>query len=245
MNYQKIYDKLMTRSIGRVLDQYTEKHHVIPKCVGGTNDQSNLVNLTPEEHFLAHQLLCKIYPDNSSLSYAANMMCVDANGLRVNNKRFGWLRRHLQVHQKKRIFSEESRRKMSESQKKIAKRGKDNYFHKHRFYGESNGFYGKKHTEETLAILRVKCANFGEANGFYGKKHSAQSLEKMQIKTRGRNATFGIQVNFCGKDYEFVTMAKWKRFFANETGLSEILGAKLVSQPHKWEKYQIKDLKRL
>lgn len=63
----------------------------------GTNNKDNLVNLTPEEHYLAHQLLVKIYPDNHSLINAAVMMTVDANGKRVNNKLYGWIRRRLSI----------------------------------------------------------------------------------------------------------------------------------------------------
>ena len=37
------------------------KHHIIPKHVGGTDDQSNLVELTVEEHANAHLLLWKKY----------------------------------------------------------------------------------------------------------------------------------------------------------------------------------------
>lgn len=33
------------------------KHHIIPRHVGGTNDPSNLIELTIEEHSLAHKLL--------------------------------------------------------------------------------------------------------------------------------------------------------------------------------------------
>ena len=39
---------------------YCETHHVIPKCLGGSNDKENLVNLTAREHFIAHKLLYKI-----------------------------------------------------------------------------------------------------------------------------------------------------------------------------------------
>ena len=33
------------------------KHHIIPKHAGGSNDPSNLIELTPEEHAEAHKLL--------------------------------------------------------------------------------------------------------------------------------------------------------------------------------------------
>lgn len=39
-------------------------HHIVPKCLGGSDEPSNLVVLSGREHFLAHYLLTKIYPDN-------------------------------------------------------------------------------------------------------------------------------------------------------------------------------------
>ena len=60
MNYQKIYNKLINRAKNRNIMGYVEKHHIIPKCLGGEDCKTNLVNLTPEEHYLAHQLLVKI-----------------------------------------------------------------------------------------------------------------------------------------------------------------------------------------
>ena len=64
----------MERSFERELDCYVEKHHVIPKCMGGDNKSRNIAILTPEEHYVAHLLLVKIYPTNYQLVYAANMM---------------------------------------------------------------------------------------------------------------------------------------------------------------------------
>ena len=57
MNYKKIYENLMSRAKNRsILQGYTEKHHIVPVCIGGDNDKENIVKLTPEEHYLAHQL---------------------------------------------------------------------------------------------------------------------------------------------------------------------------------------------
>jgi hypothetical protein len=39
----------------------TEKHHILPKSLGGTNHKSNLVNLPYRYHFICHKLLAKIY----------------------------------------------------------------------------------------------------------------------------------------------------------------------------------------
>lgn len=70
MNYQKIYNQLIERAKTRVLEGYKERHHIIPKCLGGSNDPTNLVELTAREHFLSHQLLCEIYPKKDKLKYA-------------------------------------------------------------------------------------------------------------------------------------------------------------------------------
>ena len=58
--------------------------------MGGKDDKSNIVKLTPEEHYVAHQLLVKIYPHIKGLIYAANIM-----SSRVNNKSYGWIRRKI------------------------------------------------------------------------------------------------------------------------------------------------------
>jgi len=105
MDYLKHYNKLIERSKNRTLSGYTEKHHIIPRCLGGTDDKVNIAFLTPEEHFVAHQLLVKIY-NVPELVYAANMMTVSSSkNCHRRNKLYGWLRRKLQVVAKQRTGS--------------------------------------------------------------------------------------------------------------------------------------------
>jgi len=61
MNYQKIHDDIINRACQRTLCQsiYTEKHHIIPKCEGGT-ESGKTVKLTRKEHRLIHLLRYKI-----------------------------------------------------------------------------------------------------------------------------------------------------------------------------------------
>lgn len=93
MNYTTIYNNLIQRAVNRSLDGYRESHHIIPKCLGGNDTKENLVDLTPEEHYIAHLLLMKIYPENNSLIHAAVMMTVKGKDQVRNNKLHGWLRR--------------------------------------------------------------------------------------------------------------------------------------------------------
>lgn len=70
MNYQRIYDQIIDRAKERKLQGYKEKHHIVPKCMGGSNEKVNLVELTAREHFLCHWMLCRIYPENRKLGHA-------------------------------------------------------------------------------------------------------------------------------------------------------------------------------
>lgn len=92
MNYERIYNNLIERAKSRnITNTYYERHHIIPRCLGGTNEACNLVNLTPEEHYLAHQLLVKMHPDHYGLIYAAILMCAG----RPSNKIYGWTRKRF------------------------------------------------------------------------------------------------------------------------------------------------------
>ena len=93
MNYQRIYNNIIQRGKTRVLEGYQEVHHIVPRCLGGTNDKTNLVSLTPEEHYICHLLLIKIYPNNFRLVRAAMFMTASNKDQQRNNKAYGWLKR--------------------------------------------------------------------------------------------------------------------------------------------------------
>lgn len=79
MNYQRIYNQLIEKARARTLEGYKEKHHIIPKCLGGDNSKRNIVELTAREHFLCHVLLCEIYPKNIKLYQALWLMSTNKN----------------------------------------------------------------------------------------------------------------------------------------------------------------------
>ena len=58
--YTRWYYDIVDRAKTRVLDRYTEIHHIIPKSLGGNNKIGNLVKLTAREHFICHWLLTKM-----------------------------------------------------------------------------------------------------------------------------------------------------------------------------------------
>ena len=128
MNYQRIYEQLTAKDM---IADYTEEHHIIPDCFfinrkrkgpngwleGNPDDPANIVRLTPEAHYTAHQLLVKMYPEHAGLIYAAQLMTVDSNGQRVNNKLYGWIKRKLSETRKGKTHLVEARAKMSAANK--------------------------------------------------------------------------------------------------------------------------------
>lgn len=74
MDYSRIYGQFIAsrKAIEPTLSCYTEKHHILPRCMGGDNSVDNLVRLTAGDHFFAHLLLAKIH--GGKMWYALNAL---------------------------------------------------------------------------------------------------------------------------------------------------------------------------
>jgi len=95
MHYIKIYDNIIEKAKTRKLEDYGEKHHIIPKCLGGNNLEENLVKLSFREHFICHWLLCKIYPNDMKILHAFSSMIRVSQ---TNSKRWEYLTsRHFEI----------------------------------------------------------------------------------------------------------------------------------------------------
>jgi len=108
MNYKLHYNKLIERAKERKLDCYTESHHIIPRCMNGSDDKDNLVNLTAREHFVAHILLVKIYPEEKGLINAVDMMTKGQDKRKIHNRMYGWLKEKFSETQSKRQRGEKN-----------------------------------------------------------------------------------------------------------------------------------------
>ncbi len=111
MNYQKIYNDLIAkRKEFPYIDGYSERHHILPRSLGGSDDKDNLVQLSAKEHYIAHLLLCKIYENDKSKFYkivkAFVMMSASPNG---DNSRYFNSNTY-------KLYKEEFSKAMSESQ---------------------------------------------------------------------------------------------------------------------------------
>lgn len=98
MDYKRHYDSLISKAKNREIcdTTYYEKHHIIPKCVGGDDHSSNILALLPEEHYVAHLLLAKIHKDNGKLWMACVMMSSGLPGR--SNKLYAWVRKKHSIY---------------------------------------------------------------------------------------------------------------------------------------------------
>ena len=228
MNYQRIYDQLISRGQQRTLVEgaYYESHHIQPTSLGGSDDPENLVMLTGREHFIAHWLLYKInqVPENA---FAWHMMAQPGNGLhagRARSRHYEYARRafakHIgDVHRGKKL-TKDHRRKLSES-----KRGPKNYMFgkKHTEErkrqisegqrGEKNQFYGKTHTPEVRKRLSDAAkSRVGELANAYGMHHSEEMKRKLSEMNKGKPRAKPheiVRCSHCGKEGIKPNMTRW------------------------------------
>jgi len=86
MDYNRIYADFIKdrRAKEGSLEGYVERHHIVPRSLGGSDDPDNLINLTFEDHYFAHLLLARIHGGKMA----------SALWIMVNSSRARWRSRH-------------------------------------------------------------------------------------------------------------------------------------------------------
>ena len=171
--YNKWYYQIINRSKNRQIDGYTEKHHIIPKSMGGVNAKSNLAILTAREHFICHWLLTKMTVGVYKAKMIYGLCCIvqqknsfQQERYKLTARKYEQIRSLISQNLKTRIFSDEYRKKLRESAPRKPRTDEVK-----RKISETKK--GVRRSEETIAKLR-------------GRKFSAASREKMSIAARGR-----------------------------------------------------------
>jgi hypothetical protein len=202
MNYQKIYENLVNNAIlqNRVKFKkhneeyvYYENHHIIPKCLGGEDNQNNLVLLTAREHFMCHKLLTFIYPDNVQIAQAFNIMVHgNKNKYNVSSRDYEYARNlitHIPrtLEQRAKVSGKNNGmygKKISEETRKKLKgripwnKGKKNVYSKETKEKMSISASKRRHSKETKN--RMSQSVLGPNNPMYGRKHSEETKNKMR-----------------------------------------------------------------
>lgn len=170
--YYKTYNRLINKCIqmeveGYPEDMYTERHHILPKSMGGTDNNVNLVQMPIRYHIMAHILLSYAYPNDRSLAYAAGCMTSLGN-------KFTTAARSMAI-------SKFSTRIIADVREKSIKARIG------RFTGENSASWGRKASEETRK--KQSLAKKGKYNGKnhpnYGKHWPEEMRNRISKTLRG------------------------------------------------------------
>lgn len=75
--YAKWYFSIIKNAKNR--NSGDESHHIIPRCLGGTDESDNLVSLSYREHYIVHVLLTKMNDSESLKNAVWQMSCKNKN----------------------------------------------------------------------------------------------------------------------------------------------------------------------
>lgn len=201
MNYQEVYYNIIHKSKSKTREKlkrnqeayiYYENHHILPKCLGGTNDKENLVLLTAREHYLCHKLLTYIYPNSRGLALAFFRMVFNKNGKHeISSKDFAYAKEILY----KNPMSEETKEKIRKSMTGV-KHPQWRNEHKTTY---QTGTKHKEYSEEG----KLNCSNGqkklyknGYINPNKGKKLSNEAIDKMSTSFTRTVLQFDKNDNF-------------------------------------------------
>ena len=208
--------------------KHSERHHIIPRCIGGTDEEENLIYLTYREHFIAHKLLAEENRENEGLVYAYWRMCHSNQDTECTPEEYERAKilvsdmmtgRSLPESTKEKMrisaknrppVSEETRRKIStrpvseETRRKISLALKGREFSPEHKKSISDS---KKSKGIWSGDLNPKHINppFGELNSFHGKHHSEET--KMKI-SESRKKYVGENHSMYGKHHSEETKMK-------------------------------------
>lgn len=134
--YYNVMNSIISTALLRGLDKKkldfeTEKHHILPKCMGGKNEDNNYVLLTYREHYIVHLILHRIYPHNNKLTFSVFKMSTiksKSSKYKVSSRTYEALRKEFITINTGKVFSEETKKKISASQ--IGKKLSEEHKHK-------------------------------------------------------------------------------------------------------------------
>lgn len=153
MNYSKIYDSIISKALSRVRPNcYCEKHHILPKSMGGSDDKTNIAILTAREHFIAHWLLYKIHKNKSMALAFFSMSKPVGNG-------------------RKRYSSHSFKYAREAGAMAVSEMKSGDKHHMFGLVGASNPNFGSKRTDET----RMKLSEIAKKRTG-GKNHKAKKV---------------------------------------------------------------------
>jgi NUMOD3 motif len=196
--YTNIYFNIITSAHTRdTLTGYTERHHIIPKSLGGTNKKDNLVVLSAREHFICHWLLTKMVEgdDLRKMKHAIWRMLVQGRDFQIrykpNSHTYDSLRKKYGSLRKGITTPDEVKQKISKA-------------NKGRLAGKNNPMYGNTHTAESRKKISEKAQ--GRTPWNLGVTHTDEVKQKMSVLALQRTK---YNCEYCGVECVKCNYTRW------------------------------------
>lgn len=189
--YKRWYYNIIKNAINRDNNRYVEKHHIIPRCIGGTDYRENIVSLTAREHFLCHLLLTRMTTGKvkQAMYWAVGKFAQENKN--QNRKFTSWeyqkIRESISIARKGTKHSEETRKKISNKAKGRTpwNKGITGIVHSEESNKKRSAtMTGRLKSKETK--LKISEGKKGHKSGMTGKKHSEETLQKMRLSALAR-----------------------------------------------------------
>lgn len=196
--YKKWYNSIISNAKLKVNIGIVEKHHIIPKSLGGTDDNNNLVLLTPREHFICHLLLIKMTVgiNKSKMAAAILLMIKNTNKLlhreKITSRKYDNRRFFRNIK-----FSDEHRRKLSEAAKKRKPRIPSPEELEKRRQSLLGKNKGKKLSDETKR--KISQSKKGHVYGCYSEERRKNISDALIGKLKSDSHKKNISVSKIGK----------------------------------------------
>ncbi len=195
--YKKWYEQIVDRAKDRVLNGYFERHHILPRSLGGLDTTDNIVCLTAREHFICHWLLTKftVGEERDKMIYALRMMRANKSGQRYTNKITARVYENLKIEyaeiQRQRILGENNpmygRTHSEEARRTISEKNIGNKLTKEQRSKQIKAQTGRKRKPFSKEWKeKMSQAHKGEKNHRYGVEVSEETRAKISAKMKGR-----------------------------------------------------------
>lgn len=181
--YIRLIDKCKSLTKEDLSKVYYETHHILPRCLGGKDNKTNLVNMPVRYHIMAHIVILESYPESIGLIKAASLILGGNNSSEAK----------MIIERNEAITKYFSSRTVSRTREKyVAYLKSDEY--KKSILGENNPNYGNHMSEKSKESISK--ANKGrvfseETKALWskqrtGKVMSEETKKKISESNKGR-----------------------------------------------------------
>ena len=195
--YRTVYQSIIIRAKSRgdkntkLNGVYTEVHHIVPKCMGGKNEDSNLCVVTFKEHVILHKILCILHPEIGELFHAVYLLLnlkgreyfVTVRDAEFYRKRSIEYLREINLGKNNPAYGKKISEKHKQAISRANKGKKKSFLTRQRMSNAQKGKHASKETKELLSKIHTGM-----------KTHTEEHKKELSNKWKLNNPRAGVDM---------------------------------------------------